>query len=594
MKNDNRLKISKLNYKDKENRIKIHFPISDNLLKELRIISDFKYSKTYHCWHFPYRKEEYSIFKNIVKDIIIDNLSNTELRTVAKQVSPHYANISGEIENVTPDIKTVETESKQFRQIDKTITDISEKKPETDKLINLKVFNNNDILQVYMPYNPQDILFIKTFEKSHWNKKTKCWHIPETSDNVERIEAYWGKKFVSKVLIIGNAKYPHIKPLPSEQNLSNSIIISNHPDNEQVLKVNIPYREHALRQIRLVRGRHYSKAHNCWLVPNCRKSIDQLIFYFKSPYYSIINQVEKLGNFEITQGQLKKEVIRQKALTLVVSKYRKFVEEYIDGLLIRGYSMKTVTNYSRYFKNFLENINKEPTEISVAEIHNYVINAVRNGISESLQNGIISAIKFYYEVLKNYKPLQIHLPRPFAAEKLPNVLAISEVKRLFGTIKNKKHACLLYLAYASGLRVSELVGLRINDIDSARMVINVRSGKGKKDRTVMLSVKLLELLREYFKEYKPRNWLFEGQFDEQYSVRSVEQVFYKAKNEAKITKPCTLHSLRHSFATHLLESGTDLRIIQELLGHANIETTIRYTHVSVRDIKNIESPFDKL
>ncbi len=159
---------------------------------------------------------------------------------------------------------------------------------------------------------------------------------------------------------------------------------------------------------------------------------------------------------------------------------------------------------------------------------------------------------------------------------------------------------MLYLAYSAGLRVSEVVNLKIRDIHSARMVINIKGAKGKKDRTVALSQGILELLRRYYLAYVPKDWLFEGQFDgAPYSTRSLQQIFHRANTSAKVVQSVTFHSLRHSYATgptlrHLHEAGTDIKLIQELLGHNDIKTTLRYTHVSQRTIENIKSPFDSL
>ena len=153
---------------------------------------------------------------------------------------------------------------------------------------------------------------------------------------------------------------------------------------------------------------------------------------------------------------------------------------------------------------------------------------------------------------------------------------------------------MLCLAYTGGLRVSEIVSLKIKDIDSARMVITIRQSKGKKDRIIMLSDKLLEMLRIYYKEYKPKAWMFEGPGEKQYSTRSVQKVLEQIKDKARIKKEGSVHALRHSFATHLMEGGTDIMSIKELLGHDSLRTTSRYTHVSKKHIANIQSPLDKL
>jgi integrase/recombinase XerD len=175
------------------------------------------------------------------------------------------------------------------------------------------------------------------------------------------------------------------------------------------------------------------------------------------------------------------------------------------------------------------------------------------------------------------------------------VLAISQVERLFVQLENLKHKTMLYLAYSAGLRVSEVVNMKLSDIHSERMVINVKGAKGKKDRTVALSEGILELLRQYYVVYKPKFWLFEGQIEgESYSSRSLQSVFQRAKAATRIHQPVTFHSLRHSYATHLHEAGTDIKLIQELLGHNDLKTTLRYTHVSKRPLENSRSPFDAL
>lgn len=193
------------------------------------------------------------------------------------------------------------------------------------------------------------------------------------------------------------------------------------------------------------------------------------------------------------------------------------------------------------------------------------------------------------------RPLRTYyVQRPKKERVLPNVLSEEEVATILKCAENLKHKAMLSLIYSSGLRLGELINLTIHDIDSKRMLIIIKQGKGKKDRVSLLSVKVLEILREYFKKYKPKDYLFEGQFGEQYSPTSVQKVFKIAKQKAGIKKKATVHTLRHSFATHLLEHGTDLRYIQSLLGHQSPKTTEIYTHITKRGLDKIKSPFDNL
>ena len=185
--------------------------------------------------------------------------------------------------------------------------------------------------------------------------------------------------------------------------------------------------------------------------------------------------------------------------------------------------------------------------------------------------------------------------RPKRSKTLPNVLSKEEVKAILNSLTNTKHITMLSLIYSCGLRCGELLKLKPQHIDSKRNVLILKNSKGKKDRIAPLSLKTIEMLRDYFKEYRPKVYLFEGQnIGTMYDVRSLQKVLKKAVISAKITKPVTLHWLRHSYATHLLESGTDLRYIQEILGHSSSRTTEIYTHVSTKSIQLIKSPFDDL
>lgn len=269
---------------------------------------------------------------------------------------------------------------------------------------------------------------------------------------------------------------------------------------------------------------------------------------------------------------------------------------YIEMLILRNYSENTIQNYVGSFVQFLIYFkDRRPSELSKAEIMDYLADKKKTqNWSSTLQNQHINAIKFFFEKLLN-KPKEVYaLPRAKREFRLPNVFAEDEVRRMILLTNNLKHRAVLCLAYAAGLRVSEVCNLKLSEIDSARMVIHIRQSKGKKDRQVMLSETLLILLREYFKKYKPAHYLFEGQNKEQYNVRSIQQVIHYAKERAGVKRGGSVHAIRHSFATHLLEGGTDLFTIKELLGHASISTTTIYTHLSRTQMNKIQSPLDKL
>jgi integrase/recombinase XerD len=273
------------------------------------------------------------------------------------------------------------------------------------------------------------------------------------------------------------------------------------------------------------------------------------------------------------------------------------METFKRYLLSKRYSPNTIKTYSEALKSFLTFCNtKAIKEISnedvIAYNNDYIL---KNKFSSSYQNQIVNAIKLFFNIVKE-TAIEIHkVHRPKREKVLPNVLSKEEIKAILEAPKNLKHKAMLSMIYSCGLRRSELLNLKPNDIDSKRNVVIIRQSKGKKDRITPLSPKILALLRAYYKEYSPKVYLFEGQEkNTQYSARSLEEVLKKSVKLAIINKPVTLHWLRHSYATHLLESGTDLRYIQELLGHNSSKTTEIYTHVSTKNIQQIKSPFDDL
>jgi integrase/recombinase XerD len=271
-------------------------------------------------------------------------------------------------------------------------------------------------------------------------------------------------------------------------------------------------------------------------------------------------------------------------------------EEYLEKLEFKRYSINTAKTYISCFEKFINHFyDRELIEINENDIQEYLNLMARKGVSTSQLNQILNSVKFYYEVVKEMPNRFYSIDRPIKEDRLPKVLSANEVLKLINATSNIKHRCVISLMYSSGLRRQELLNLRINDIDSERMAINIRMGKGKKDRYTILSQKVLEDLREYFKEWKPKKYLFEGvKAGQPYGRTSVSRIIQNAAKKAGIDKKVTPHMLRHSFATHLLENGTDLRYIQSLLGHNSSKTTEIYTRVSFSNYRNVQNPFDSL
>ena len=248
-----------------------------------------------------------------------------------------------------------------------------------------------------------------------------------------------------------------------------------------------------------------------------------------------------------------------------------------------NYSPRTIKLYISYINQFLDNIKKYPTDLSATDFQQYLDNYKFTSISQ--QNQIINAIRFLYKFGLNKKYDKVSFKRPKSEKKLPQVIDTNFILDKLSNIENIKHKTILSLTFSVGLRVSEIINLKIKDIDSKRMIIHIKNAKGRKDRIVPLSQTILDLLRLYYLEYKPKEYLFNGQNNNQYSVKSCQNIFKKY-----IDGKSHIHILRHSCFTNLLENGTDLRIIQKIAGHSNIKTTEIYTHVSNQILPKVNLP----
>jgi len=267
----------------------------------------------------------------------------------------------------------------------------------------------------------------------------------------------------------------------------------------------------------------------------------------------------------------------------------------INKMLERRYSQRTIDCYCNCLTQFFRRFSTTtPKDIQPHHLDEFFIELVKKGYSISTQNQYINAIKFYFEQMLGRPRTYYKIERPRKQKRLPEVLSKGEVVALLGRIRNLKHKAMISLVYSTGMRCSELTSLRISDIDSKRMVINIRQSKGAKDRQLPLSTLILEMLRKYYKMYRPEGYLFNGKKGFAYSQTSVRVIIKRAAGAAKIKKKVTTHTLRHSYATHLLESGLDLRYIQQLLGHSSSKTTEIYTHLSRSKFQQLRSPFDDL
>ena len=270
------------------------------------------------------------------------------------------------------------------------------------------------------------------------------------------------------------------------------------------------------------------------------------------------------------------------------------LEKLKTELRLRGFSDKTVKAYVFHNQKFLDFIKKEPKDVTQDDVKEYISNLMsNNNYKPASTNLMLSSLKFFYkEILK--KDIFTDIKTPKLEKKIPIVLTKEEVKKLIAVPKNFKHRLLIKLLYSSGLRVSECVNLKVNDLDFEEKLGVIRSGKGKKDRNMILSQDLINDLQSYLKKRKrDSDYIFDVK-NGHLSIRQAQKIVSDSAKEARIKKRVFCHALRSSFATHLLENGTDIRVIQELLGHSNLQTTERYTKVSTERIKRVKSPLDDL
>ncbi len=359
---------------------------------------------------------------------------------------------------------------------------------------------------------------------------------------------------------------------------------------QHILLLKFKYSPALIQLVRQLPGARWSQSYKAFYTDYCPGIEKQVELLFKQ--VALINRTEfdqKLSGLKNSPAETKQRLIGEET-ALKIEKFRNWMKS-------RRYSESTIGTYTDALKTFLkfyatkalEEINNE----DIVQFNNQYILA--NKLSVSFQNQVVNAVKLFFRTIQN-KMIDVDLiHRPKRGHPLPNVLSKEEIKKILEAHTNIKHKVMLSLIYACGLRRSELLNLKPNNIDSNRGLLIIKEAKGNKDRIAPVSDKMISMLREYYKVYKPLNWLFEGQNrGEKYTAESLQNVLKQALTKTKNTKPVTLHWLRHSYATHLLESGTDLRYIQELLGHKSSKTTEIYTHVSTKSIQKIKSPFDDL
>ena len=448
--------------------------------------------------------------------------------------------------------------------------------------IELEIIGRKIILK--MPKNDADIQFIRGIMYARWNKEGFFWEIPHYPGNLERLKGYFGER-LTKI-----SERPVIEVLQKDEPVfleKNQVLMVR--TNKGRLRIFFGFHAGLMKVVKTFPYYQWDTKTKSWSIPYSEQFLEEM--------------KKKIGEMELELIYKEESVPDRipRKLPMENPNYRKCPEEYVQKLEERRYSPSTIKAYVPLFEEFINHFpDKAIEELSDQEImifSRYLVS--RRKVSSSHQNQAINAIKFYFEKVKCGEKKYYHVDRPIREKVLPEVLSEEEVAAILKVTTNLKHRAILMTIYSAGLRVSELINLKIKDIDSNRMQIRIEQSKGKKDRYTVLSKRTLEILRAYVKREKPFFYLFEGFGSTQgkplkYSSRSIQAILKKSLELAGIKKKATVHTLRHSFATHLLEHGTDLRYIQSLLGHESPKTTQVYTHITTKGFDQIVSPMDKL
>lgn len=584
--------VRKIFHRD-EYRIAVYFPLDYSLHKQLKDLNA-RWSATHSCWHIPYSKDAYLQLKGIFDEVRVLN----DLPKINNKKLPKNTVESKTLQSTYEPAKRHETAhiAANSSELLSSKNENSDRK-EHKELLPAKVENDVEFVctvgkywAVRIAYNSKRFEALKQIKGIHWNSAQKLFMVYRHASTKTQVEAVLAKGEIFPENYI-SAELEEIRLKGGE------IIVSVYEGSKKMILVKCPRIAMLIEDIKRWRGARYNKYNDAYLLPatplvltNLRdiasKYALKLIDELPSRYLHRRNEPSvKRINYETIVGNIQNETPEQAQI---------YVTALVEYLLAKNYSHNTLRSYTNSFILFLRSVEfRDPDEITEREIVKYIGGMMYRGMKSNTAHSMINALRFYYMHVLKRSSFECKIPRPKKEKLLPTVLSEAECFRLFQAIDNPKHKLLLLIAYGAGLRLGEIVRLRWEDIDFPGHRIFIQQAKGRKDRYAILPYSIIEYMQNYKIVYESAVWVFEGQYKgEPYSERSVQAVMRRAVEKSGLVKKATVHTLRHSFATHLLNSGTDLRFIQELLGHRDIKTTIIYTHVSAPAVRKIVSPLD--
>jgi len=572
--------------------------------KLINQIEGRRWSATHRCWYVPKTEEIFQQLKELFEVKISKGMA------IKHVIQP---------ETSTPNLK-------------------KQSVPKSNVVESVIVEKEHDYrVKVFIPRHRKDwIEKIKSLPNRAWNQEKSYWSIPKTMNVLTAIQQLFGTdlkipegiewnaskteqfsteqaffdtifKQVNTEDIAKNASNNFSIQIPTEVNIKeiqsngyvqkvvfgNKIVLS--AINEKWIAAFVPGDKKGwVEVVKNISGRRWNVESRCWCLPYVKQTIQLLDKYIGKQYLNYIFEIcsdipiEWINPKPIIKKEEKQQQLnemQQKAITALEEK-----------LMLEGKGNKTIKSYKYQFKFFLLFYrNEKPSAISSEQITKYVISRkYHDGFSDSSIDQLISALNAFYVRLLKQEDKTAQLQRPSKKKKYPNVLSEEEIERLLKSCVNLKHKCLLILIYSAGLRKGEVLNLKVNNLNFSRKSILVVKGKGGNDRYVMFSETAMRYLKEYLQMYRPVHWLFEGQTGGRYSPTSLQIIFDKARKKSGVNPNITIHGLRHSFATHLVEKSVPLHVVQDMLGHASIKTTEIYLHISNKYRKELKSPLDSM
>ncbi len=562
-------------------RLGVFFSYDDDLISLIKTLPGIRYSSSRRCWHLPDRPDAREAIEKLPR-VSIQPQTTQELVTGigTSDAAPSIR-----------DSSNIET-SAIAAEISPSVSATREPAVATDivaKTAKIKIRYSANHFHIYFQYQPDLVSQIKRLKRSWWSPQGKHWIAWGCHENLSRLQELFA--------IWSEAEYTQVEELIGLYIGHRRLVIYRLPDQKEEVAVQLQGGRMDQAFVKSFPSRRYDRAYKRWIIRNDPVLIDRILTHYRAQGVEIVNRLPSAETSKPSDQP--NRAARQARLLSKFSdaRQRALVKSLTDRLIQMRYSWSTIRAYVRPVLAFQAWLGEDNIASCCTEdVNAYLAHLSALKVSDSQVHRHVNALKFYFEkVILNVDIDLGQVKRPKKSFTLPRVLSKEEVQRMILTTENIKHRTILFALYSSGLRLAELLALRIDDVAWDRDQLWVRAGKGRKDRVVPLSKVLKSSLHDYCAAYKPVQWLFEGRKAGQpYSPRSIQQVVRQAAKRAHISHRVTPHTLRHCFATHLLDGGVSIKLIQELLGHKDVKTTMIYAHVTTETLMSVKSPLDTL